>query len=90
MSGLTNEADGSAATQAGSHPYEMTVAGLSLTTNKNNVQPLLAAGGGLREVKVSLPKGVVIDRLVDGKMTDSRILMDTLGMMQQLGVVPRG
>ena len=34
-------------------------------------------------------KGVVIDRLVDCKMADSRILMDTLGMMQQLGVVPR-
>jgi hypothetical protein len=31
---------------------------------------------------------VVIDRLVAGKMADSRILMDTLGMMQQLGVVP--
>ena len=33
-------------------------------------------------------KGVVIDRVVGGKMTDSRILMDTLGMLQQLGVVP--
>ena len=33
-------------------------------------------------------KGVVIDRLSDGKMADSRILMDTLGMLQQLGVVP--
>ena len=33
-------------------------------------------------------KGVVIDRVVSGKMTDSRILMDTLGLMQQLGVVP--
>jgi steroid delta-isomerase-like uncharacterized protein len=33
-------------------------------------------------------KGVVIDRVVGGKMTDSRILMDTLGMMQQLGVLP--
>ena len=33
-------------------------------------------------------KGVVIDRLEAGKMADSRILMDTLGMMQQLGVVP--
>lgn len=31
-------------------------------------------------------KGVVIDRIVGGKMTDSRILMDNLGMMQQLGV----
>ena len=33
-------------------------------------------------------KGVVIDRVVDGKEAESRILMDTLGMMQQLGVVP--
>ena len=33
-------------------------------------------------------KGVVIDRLESGKMADSRILMDTLGMMQQLGVIP--
>ena len=33
-------------------------------------------------------KGVVIDRVVSGKMTDSRILMDTLGLMQQLGAIP--
>lgn len=33
-------------------------------------------------------KGVVIDRLESGKMADSRILMDTLGLMQQLGVIP--
>ncbi|UWZ84170.1 ester cyclase [Occallatibacter riparius] len=37
--------------------------------------------------KVAVP-GVVIDRLSDGKMADSRILMDTLGLMQQLGVIP--
>jgi len=37
--------------------------------------------------KITVP-GVVIDRLKNGKMADSRILMDTLGMMQQLGVVP--
>lgn len=33
-------------------------------------------------------KGVVIDRIAGGKMADSRILMDSLGMMQQLGVIP--
>lgn len=33
-------------------------------------------------------KGVVIDRLESGKMADSRILMDTLGLLQQLGVIP--
>jgi steroid delta-isomerase-like uncharacterized protein len=34
-------------------------------------------------------KGVVIDRLVNGRMTDSRILMDTFGMMMQLGIIPQ-
>jgi predicted ester cyclase len=34
-------------------------------------------------------KGVVIDRVVDGKWKDSRILMDTLTLLQQLGVVPQ-
>jgi steroid delta-isomerase-like uncharacterized protein len=33
-------------------------------------------------------KGVVIDRVVNSRMTDSRILMDTFGMMMQLGVIP--
>ena len=33
-------------------------------------------------------KGVVIDRLVNGRMADSRMLMDSLGMLQQLGVIP--
>jgi steroid delta-isomerase-like uncharacterized protein len=38
-----------------------------------------------KSVKV---KGVVIDRVAGGRMSDSRILMDSLGMMQQLGVIP--
>jgi steroid delta-isomerase-like uncharacterized protein len=33
-------------------------------------------------------KGVVIDHLAAGKMSKSRILMDTMSLMQQLGVVP--
>jgi steroid delta-isomerase-like uncharacterized protein len=32
--------------------------------------------------------GIVIDRLKDGRIQDTRILMDTLGMMAQLGVLP--
>jgi predicted ester cyclase len=32
--------------------------------------------------------GIVIDRLQDGKIKDTRILMDTLGMMMQMGVIP--
>lgn len=33
-------------------------------------------------------KGRDIDRVVTGRMVASRILMDTLGMMTQLGVIP--
>ena len=33
-------------------------------------------------------KGMMIDRIVDGIWTESRILMDNLSMMQQLGVIP--
>jgi steroid delta-isomerase-like uncharacterized protein len=33
-------------------------------------------------------KGVVIDRFANARMQDSRLLMDTLGLMQQLGVIP--
>jgi hypothetical protein len=29
----------------------------------------------------------VIDRVVEGQFVESRILMDNLGMMQQLGVI---
>jgi hypothetical protein len=59
--GLTTEADGSPVVQAGSHPYQMTVAGMSLTMNPNDLAPLLPAGGGLRDAVVELPKGTVVD-----------------------------
>lgn len=32
--------------------------------------------------------GIVIDRLVEGRIKETRILMDTMGLMMQLGVVP--
>jgi steroid delta-isomerase-like uncharacterized protein len=32
--------------------------------------------------------GMVLDRLVDGRIKETRIIMDLLGMMIQLGVVP--
>jgi steroid delta-isomerase-like uncharacterized protein len=32
--------------------------------------------------------GVVIDRLENGRIKETRIIMDTLGMMGQLGVLP--
>ena len=38
-----------------------------------------------RHVKVW---GMVIDRLVNGRIKETRIIMDTLGLMAQLGVFP--
>jgi steroid delta-isomerase-like uncharacterized protein len=32
--------------------------------------------------------GIVIDHLQNGKIKDTRIIMDTLGMMMQMGVIP--
>jgi predicted ester cyclase len=32
--------------------------------------------------------GVVIDVVRDGNFAESRIIMDTLGLMQQLGMIP--
>ena len=32
--------------------------------------------------------GIVVDRLKDGRIKDTRIIMDTLGLMAQLGAVP--
>jgi predicted ester cyclase len=32
--------------------------------------------------------GVVIDVVRDGRFAESRLIMDTLGLMQQLGVIP--
>lgn len=51
-------------------------------THRGNFLGIPATG---RSVSVS---GVVIDRLQAGKMADSRILMDTFALMQQLGVIP--
>ena len=32
--------------------------------------------------------GMVVDRLVDGRIKETRIIMDTLGLMMQLGAIP--
>lgn len=51
-------------------------------THQGNFLGVPATG---RVVKVW---GIVIDRLESGKIKDTRILMDALGLMMQLGVFP--
>jgi steroid delta-isomerase-like uncharacterized protein len=51
-------------------------------THKNEFLGVPATG---RRVQVW---GIVIDRLEEGRIKDTRIIMDTLGLMAQLGVLP--
>ncbi|HWA52888.1 MAG TPA: hypothetical protein VG816_01810, partial [Solirubrobacterales bacterium] len=91
--GSRTNVDGSTATQAGSHPYQETVAGFNLTTNANPNAPdnnsLLAAGGGLREVKVELPKGDVINPSATPHCTESQLQSGEVGCPDatQIGTV---
>jgi steroid delta-isomerase-like uncharacterized protein len=48
-------------------------------------QPFMGVPATGRQVRVW---GVVIDRLEGGRIKDTRIIMDTLGLMMQLGVFP--
>jgi len=51
-------------------------------THKQDFMGIPATG---KQVKVN---GVVIDHVVDGLMVDSRMLMNALTMLQQLGAIP--
>jgi steroid delta-isomerase-like uncharacterized protein len=51
-------------------------------THKNEFLGVPATG---RQVRVW---GIVIDRLQEGRIKDTRIIMDTLGLMVQMGVFP--
>ncbi len=52
--------DGTADTQAGSHPYEFTVA-FGLNTTDSTSEPEQPAGGEIRNINVNLPPGIVGD-----------------------------
>ncbi len=56
---LTN-ADGSADTQAGSHPYEMTIA-FAVNERGQGLEEEVPAGGETQQVVVNLPPGIVGD-----------------------------
>jgi steroid delta-isomerase-like uncharacterized protein len=47
--------------------------------------PFMGIPATSRPVKVW---GIVVDRFESGKIKDTRIIMDTMGMMMQLGVIP--
>lgn len=58
---------------------------LSMTftgTHKGEFQGIPPTG---KQIRVT---AIVIDRIVDGKLVEHWSLLDTMGMMQQLGVIP--
>jgi len=87
--GFATQADASAATQAGSHPYAMTVAGFNLPTNPNNLGTLLASGGGLHEAVVTLPHGTVVNPAAAPRCKESELEAGAIGCpdASQVGTV---
>jgi hypothetical protein len=73
--GFATAVDGQPATGAGSHPYEATVAGMTLAVNPNGpgIANLLAAGGGLREVVAELPRGLVVNPEATKQCTETEL-----------------
>jgi uncharacterized repeat protein (TIGR01451 family) len=52
--------DGQAATQAGSHPYELNV-NLNFANTSNALNQLFGADGGVRDANSYLPRGLIVD-----------------------------
>jgi hypothetical protein len=61
--GTTTDESGVTVVQAGAHPYQQTIAGFGLPTlpSEPGAGTLFAAGGGLRDLRVVLPPGTVVN-----------------------------
>jgi hypothetical protein len=57
--GSITEADGSDATQAGSHPYQVT-AGINFSTGSEG-GAIVALSGGVKDLRIDLPVGLIVD-----------------------------
>jgi hypothetical protein len=78
--------DGSAATQAGSHPYQLSVrVGLPSFVAPN--KEILATGGGVRDVEAELPRGFVVNPEVTAKKcTEVQLESDSCPDESQIGL----
>jgi hypothetical protein len=63
LAAMLRQADGSVATQAGSHPYELDVT-FELPVNPSHFrgpETIRAPDGGLKDIEVDLPRGLVVN-----------------------------
>jgi hypothetical protein len=65
-------ADGTEVTQAGSHPYQLS-AGIGLPTTTSAGGELLAIGGGVRDLTVDLPRGLIVSSLTGQRCTEAQL-----------------
>jgi hypothetical protein len=61
ISGAITGADGLAATQAGSHPYQVRSSLRFPVQSSGPFKELQAIGGGLKDIAVDLPQGLIVD-----------------------------
>ena len=78
--------DGSAATQAGSHPQQVNV-NLSISTDANPSGTNVIPNGTLDNVKVDLPAGMVVDPSTTDKCTEVQLVALACPDSSQVGVV---
>ena len=82
------EADGSASTQAGSHPFQIGI-GLGFPSDPAEAGQgsVLTAGGGLRDASVTLPAGVAVNPQATLKCLEPELESESCPEASQVGTV---
>jgi hypothetical protein len=80
--------DGSPATQAGGHPYQLTTS-FSVNTVVDSHGVILPAGGDIKDIQVDLPAGFIGDPTATSKCTEEQLTFETGACppSSQVGVV---
>ena len=86
LSASLTEPDGSPTTQAGAHPYRLSVD--LATPSKVEGFSVVAADGGLRDASVTLPRGVIVNPLATSvRCTEAQLESSTCPDASQVGSV---
>ncbi len=79
------DSEGSVATQAGSHPYQL-IAGMGFPTRSAEGE-LLAVDGGVKDLTVDLPRGLVVDPgAIADRCTDAELNKGACPDASQVGI----